>query len=186
LRKGLDAALPASDLPASTTVIAMAKSPLVQSHGALFEEAVAALSAEVTELRLRRYTFDDQGQPGFEGARSSATGPAVERAAGASALGDLAGPVETPWGWSVFVLVAREAPRRAPFQDPATQALLRRQICAERVAAERQTYRRRLLGGARLLWRRDAIQANFGKAVVHALPPDANDQEPPHVPVTAP
>ncbi len=186
LAQGVRAALPPSPLPAATTVIAMADSPLVQSHGPVVEEAVAELSAQVTELRLRRYSFDDQDQPGFPGSSAKATEPEVEAAARAAALGAAIGPVETPWGWSVMVLVAREAARRAPFEAAATQAMLRRLVCSERVQAERHAYRKRLLAGARLLWRRPAIEAAFGAEVVAALPPDASDREPPHVPGMGP
>ncbi len=186
LRDRVAAALPASALPAGVTVVAMADSPLVQSHGAVVEEAVASLAAQVTELRLRRYTFDDQNEPGFPGGRDRATEPEVEAAARASVLGAVSGPIETPWGWSVFVVVAREAAIVASFEWPATRALLRRQVCEERVAAERQAYRRRLLGGAKMHWRRAAIGATFGADVVAALPPDAGDVEPPHVPGAAP
>ncbi len=187
LRKRIAQALPAATgLPSGTTVVAMADSPLVQSHGPVVEEAIATLAAQVTELRLRRYTFDHTDEPGFPGAAARATNPEVAGAASAAALGDVLGPVETPWGWSVSVLVAREATRRTSFKAPATQARLRRMVCSERVATERQAYRGRLLKGARLLWQRPAIEAAFGKAVVQALTPDAGDRVPPHVPGATP
>ena len=173
---------PATGLAAGVTMIALADSPLASSHGAVAEVEIADLSVAVTELRLRRYTFHGQNEPGFAGARLVPTEPEVEAAARRAALGAAVGPIETVWGWSVFVLVAREPVHRATFDDPGVRQRLRLEVCTEQVEAERLAYRKRLLGGARLLWQRPAIEAAFGAAVVAALAPDASANVAPHVP----
>lgn len=183
LRRQIDRELPgATGLAADVTSIALDDSPLPASHGVIVESGIAELAAEATELRLRRYTFHRQNEPGFAGARLTPTEPEVEAAASAAALGAALGPIETVWGWSVFVLVAREAAQRAAFEDPAVRSLLRRQVCSGAVQAERLEYRKRLLAGARLDWRRPAIAAAFGADVVAALAPDASARVAPHVP----
>ena len=183
LHERIDAGLPsATGLAAGVTMIALDLSPLASSHGAVAEMAIAELSGEVTELRLRRYTFHGQNEPGFAGARLVPTEPEVEAAARQAALGAAVGPIETVWGWSVFVLVAREPAQRAAFGDPAVRQRLRQEVCSKLVETERLAYRKRLLAGARLQWRRSAIEAAFGPAVVGALAPDASAREPPHVP----
>jgi hypothetical protein len=179
IRKAL-ATLPALGAAADVTSVTVEQSPLKDKHIPAFEQAVATWNAREPRLQLRRYTFFRQGEKGFEKARFQPGEPHVEQAVQGAKLGDVLGPIETAWGVDVVLLVARE-PLRAGLDDEAVVDQVRKRACEEAAQIQRIEYRTRLLAGARLEWRKAAIEQAFGKAVVRKLPPDATARELPHI-----
>lgn len=175
------AQLPPLGPAADATLTTLDSSPVRAARLPAFEAAVAARQAREPRLQLRRYTFFQQGHPGFEKANFRPTDPAIEAAVRGARLGDVLGPLDTAWGLDVVLLVARE-PARTGMGSDDVQAQVRAQACEELAAVERAEYRQRLVQGAVLHWDRPAIERAFGKDVVALLPADASQRELPHIP----
>lgn len=174
------AKLPSIGLAAEASAVTQNASPLQARHVPIFESLVAAAAVREPRLKLRRYTFYAQGIKGFEDAHFQIGEPAIAAAVAKAKLGDVLGPIDTDWGLDVVLLVAR-APTRAGLLDNAVDAEVRAQACEDIATVQRVDYRQRLVAGARLEWRKDAILKAFGADVVKKLPPDATSRELPHL-----
>jgi hypothetical protein len=161
------AALP--PLPVDVTQVALDQSAVRDRHVPAFEGVVANASAHEPRLQLRRYTAF-AADPAFPRRGFRRTDPQLERMARDAALGSVVGPIETVWGLSVALIVAREPPAEGGLEDPAVRKAVHLRLCELSAVEERQAYRGRLLKGALVKWRDDLIRRRFGDEVVRKLP----------------
>ncbi len=161
------AALP--PLPLDVTQVALDQSPVRDRHVPAFEGLAADASAREPRLQLRRYTAF-AADPAFPRRGFRRTDPQLEREARDAPLGSVLGPVETVWGLSVALVVAREPPAEGGLEDPAVRKAVHLRLCELSALEERQAYRGRLLKGAVVKWRDDLIRKRFGDGVLRKLP----------------
>ena len=176
------AGLPALGVAADVTDTALDASAVRLSHVPAFEEEVANQKPTAPAIRLRRYRFFRQSEPGFPKGHFLATDPAIEAAMAKARLGDVVGPLVTGWGVDVVLLVARDPVRSGGLDDPAVAASVRSQVCTELAMRERVEYRERLLGGASVKWQKASILKAFGAEAFGKLPPDVKVRAQPDVP----
>lgn len=170
LHERLVARLPTPpDLP-SVATCTLAKSPVVASHGGVFEQVVAELAGASTATQLRRYTFFDQGDAEFGAGRFRGTDPAVATAAKKLRIGQLSGVIGGSEGHHVALLVAREPRRNRVVGDAWVQDELRAQLCGGAAKQARAEYVQRLVQGATVKWHRDVLRRAFGDEAVSKLP----------------
>lgn len=167
--------LPALGLTADATEVALADSPLKQRHLPQFEEGAAALQASGQPVRLLRYTFWQQNVAGFEKAPFRRADPSVEKAAQKAKLGEVLGPFDGDDALHVAVVAARK-PQSVGLPKAATEAeanpvalALRAKLCGEAAVTERHLYRQRLVQGARILWKAEALVGRIPAAAIDQL-----------------
>ena len=178
--------LPALGLAATATEVALAESPLKQRHLPQFEEGAAALQAAGQPVKLLRYSFWKQNVAGFEKAPFRRADPAVEQAAQAANLGEVLGPFDGDDALHVAVVAARKPqsvglPKTATATEESPVALaLRAKLCGQAAETERHLYRQRLVQGARILWKADALTGRLPAAALDQLIKlrDAGSQQP--------
>jgi len=165
---------------AGATLVTLATSPLRDHHLPAFERGVADLQARGhRRIELVRYSFWQRGVAGFPDSAFRHADPAVERAASRARIGEVIGPLRGEAMEFVAVVAARQPlalglpknPTSGVADDGALRAQLelRAELCAKAAVDERQAYRERLLGGARLVWREAALRGRIGDRAIERI-----------------